>query len=418
MTDATDEIVAEADSARRAEERFTLTLASLADAERPAATRGLTGIGRHLIQSRGLAATQRRYAGLLTLEPHFPEAGDYGQLIAPCSLLLEEETAKGLAEPARALGAHLCEALASRDGETRHVELLKKWVSGQLPTTLGTIATILLALRRGLERADEPISTFLARRFRPDYIERIRTNSLAKLLDRIRNEFRNPACHGMRTFQRSEYGAFLHLLLGRERILRWDIEGPEADAGERGCALVHQLTATSAPGAVDDVSTGEAAPGALTIRVEPHEARFSSALRDIGVTAPLTEARIGQVIRLRLLASEDCHVVLIALGTSGATSVLLPNAWHPSAARLERGKVSFFPVLERPDFVFRVGGPPGRERVSAIASREQLGIALAPPEGELFRRLPEAGLEEILGILSARPQPTWALGHAEFEIRP
>lgn len=98
--------------------------------------------------------------------------------------------------------------------------------------------------------------------------------------------------------------------------------------------------------------------------------------RDISVESPETSFSIGDRIRIGAQVDHDCHLALINVGTTGSVTILWPNSNHPESAVSARASVYFPSDSDR--FSFRLDGPPGRERVIAIAS--QTPLLLTPRE--------------------------------------
>lgn len=108
-------------------------------------------------------------------------------------------------------------------------------------------------------------------------------------------------------------------------------------------------------------------------------------------------------------------MTLIDVGTSGAVTVLLPNAFGTST-QTRAGVVRLLPDADAPEFDLELGGPPGQERVLAIATADPL--PLPPPQGDdAFRRLDEGDVTGLEQALAARPPDRWAAADCQFEVR-
>ena len=112
------------------------------------------GVGRRLI-ARCPADTQQRYRTLLRVEAGMLEDDDYGALIGPGCYILEGEVRRLLTAPARAVAADLVATLAEQCGP-QQAEVLRRWQQGTTPATLGVMALVLLALRKGLAAGRPP----------------------------------------------------------------------------------------------------------------------------------------------------------------------------------------------------------------------------------------------------------------------
>jgi hypothetical protein len=94
---------------------------------------------------------------------------------------------------------------------------------------MGLQVTILAAL----EKADVgAVQGTLDFRTTSHYTSLLRSRQLSTLLERVRTQFRNPACHGTRTFDLGDYTTLMRLLLTRDQFRTWYRRGPaELDAG-------------------------------------------------------------------------------------------------------------------------------------------------------------------------------------------
>lgn len=390
--------------------------------------------GRGLI-SRRPVETQRRYETLVYAEQGFPgsRALDYSFLIAPACAILEKELDELLAQPARAVAASLCEVMQGVDAS--QAGLLDKWAEGRSLPALGTNSLLLRALRHGLGQQQEALLTFAGGAFTPGFLDLIRTNQVAKSLDRLRNRYRNDACHGTRPFDAAAYADFSRLLVGRERAAGWEEEGPRPapPAPEEG--LLHHLLCGSrtlpeaalppAPGpslalrrAVDRLSAlAEPRQQGLSVRVRPHHA--GGDWRDVTVSAARTERpfRLRDEVCFSFQVDRDSHVTLIDVGTSGAVAVLLPNGFSPRA-RAEAGRVHRIPGDEFTGFVLTLDGVPGRERLVALATKQPVPVTLLPPPGQAFRSLDGPALEALTDAVRRLEGGSWGAAVCDFTIEP
>jgi hypothetical protein len=173
--------------------------------------------------------TAHRVRSLMAVERALPTEADYGVVIAPACVCLELILGELLRPMNRTRAKSLSRALDGA-GRSRQAELLRKWADGGLPMTMGLQVTLLAAL----EKAEATLQDLVAADLQTShqYLGLVRSGRLAALLERVRTEYRNPACHGTRTFDRSEYTALARLLLTRDRFRAWYRRGPaELDAG-------------------------------------------------------------------------------------------------------------------------------------------------------------------------------------------
>lgn len=175
--------------------------------------------------------TARRLRALMAVEMSLPKDADYGIVIAPACVVLELI----LGELLRPIEQSRSDTLAwvlEQAGRARQAELLRKWAAGRLPMTMGLQVTLLAALEKAAVSTSVRFECVHGLRTTRRYLDLVRSGTLAAILERVRTEYRNPACHGTRTFGRVEYAAFVQLLLTRDRFRSWYRRGPvELDVG-------------------------------------------------------------------------------------------------------------------------------------------------------------------------------------------
>jgi hypothetical protein len=81
---------------------------------------------------------------------------------------------------------------------------------------------------------------------------------------------------------------------------------------------------------------------------------------------------IGDQVRICAQADRDCHLAVVNIGASGKVTVLIPNTYHPETF-VRAGQVVAVPAASD-QFHFKLSGPPGPERLIAIASAAPLRL--------------------------------------------
>ena len=99
--------------------------------------------------------------------------------------------------------------------------------------------------------------------------------------------------------------------------------------------------------------------------------------------------------------------MLIDIGTSGAISVVLPNRWALKATA-GADHPGLFPDAGTGDFDFELAGPPGLERVVALAWEGKLSAPLSPSGEHPFRELPPSEVAALCGVVVAGLPPELA----------
>ena len=391
-------------------------------------------VGRTLL-TRCPINTQKRFETLLFVEEKLPPDDDHGYLIGPACQILESELDRLLMAPARGIAESLIAALRVAKKDRPRAEVLEGWASRQIPTTIGIGSLVLLALRRGWEQGMDPVIEFLSSHFGPGYRDLLTSKGLGRCLDAVRNQFRNPTCHGTAVFDATGYAEFARLVVANHRFAAWDALGPDpanpdAEIGILHHHLSHARTSTpeSSGRIAPSVPAEEADPIApllalrtpasspLEIRVLPHHAEESRDLREMDLLPARLDRpfRLGDTIRFGFQANRTCHVVLIDVGTSGTVAVVLPNAWCEET-RIAGGRPYFLPAIDDPQFEFILTGRAGRERVVAIATLEPLAVSLPPEPGSPFRVLTAGEIRSIADAVS-RGRVGWATAGCDFVI--
>jgi hypothetical protein len=384
--------------------------------------------GRHLI-SRRPTDLQHRYDTFLAGEERFPEGPevDYALLINYACALLEAEVDVLLVRPAREIAGPLLAAAGRASPDL--ARFLEPWAGGRSAPSLGTASLVLSALRCG--RGDTAIEAFLESHFEPEFTEQVCSNRFVPHLDFTREHFRNPACHASRTFGAHEYDRFARRLVGHLRVGYWEAEGPLPSEPPDEDALLHRLLTGSRllpdvelpppPVASDELRRPlERLTALARPRADGLEIAVAPAHSEGDPQAPAREVRpfrLGDEITFLLRARDDCHVVVIDIGTTGDVAAVLPSRWFPSP-RLAAGRTHHLPGAEFPGFTLRLGGLAGRERVVALATRAPLRVPLRPQGRDAFRPLDAPTLEAVVEAVAQLNPADWGAAVCDFAIVP
>lgn len=177
--------------------------------------------------------TKTRYRTLLFYESIVLPDHDYGMLINSACVMMEAELNKILIEPAKKISGELITPLQNIRKYHSQYDLLNRWASGEIKTTIGIGILVLLALRKGLEQNNNFLLTFLKSIVSDAFIEGISNKSLGSCLETIRNEFRNPSCHGVRVFNETDYLRFVDLMVSNSDFKSWDSSGMKNNIGKK-----------------------------------------------------------------------------------------------------------------------------------------------------------------------------------------
>jgi hypothetical protein len=127
--------------------------------------------------------------------------------------------------------------------------------------------------------------------------------------------------------------------------------------------------------------------------------------------------QIGDKVTFYFRADHDSYVNLIDVGSSGQVSVLFPNRHHPDNF-VKANRIYTIPE-EDSGFSIFVQGPPGLERIKAIATQQPLPLDITSPD-QAFNALSKDGDRKTDGLLmfvkKLEKQP-WSIGYTEIYIR-
>ena len=166
----------------------------------------------------------------------------------------------------------------------------------------------------------------------------------------------------------------------------------------------------------------DAPAGDLTLELwtEPAAAPRAGS-RDVGVVPKSGAAyRVGDAIGVGFRASRDCYLTLLNLGTSGGLTILFPNA-HQRENFVRSGDPYHIPAADS-GFEFRLQGPPGTERLKAVATLSKVLLLEShfAPDGAIFDTRPASATPRDIAVVQRRverlqPQ-AWAEATTEFTV--
>lgn len=394
------------------------------------------GAGGRLLE-RCTEVSRNRYQTLLYFEELLLPEQDHGNLIILGCQILERELDHRLTAPGRVIAAALAAALEGNAQDHKKAEILRQWAGDRIPTTIGIQSLVLLALRRGWEQNTPEILTFLAARFQTRYQELLASKGLGVCLDRIRERFRNPACHGHQLFDPAAYEEFVRLMVAHRRFLAWDVEGPAPPVPTADCGIFYhhlsqlRLEEVEPPRADSPAAALAAhrsvqrllalqtpADSSLRIDLQLQPPSATQGYRNIIARPVLGDRRLrlGDRVSFHLQTTHDCHVTLLDIGTSGTVAAIWPNAWRKET-RAQAARAYVFPAPDGSEFDFVLAGRPGLERVIALATRRPLAARLLPDADAPFRVMTARAMDELADELGRMDPSAWAVARCEFEIR-
>lgn len=137
---------------------------------------------------------------------------------------------------------------------------------------------------------------------------------------------------------------------------------------------------------------------------------------DIEVWTDRKIYQLGDEITFYFRTRHDVYMTLIDVGTSGGVRVLFPNQHHPDNF-VKANKVYTIPK-QGSGFSIFVHGPPGLERIKAIATQEPLSIDMTQPD-QVFNALSKNDnrkSDDLLILVKKLEKQPWGIGYTEIYI--
>jgi len=152
-------------------------------------------------------------------------------------------------------------------------------------------------------------------------------------------------------------------------------------------------------------------PLEVCVWVEP---AASDQVRDPIVEKLRVPCRVGDAFTVHFRANSDCYLTLVDYGTSGNIYILFPNAIHTNSYL--PGKVTRSVPDPAHKFPLRMGGPPGLERIRAIATREPVTGLHMPSKG-IFAQCTSHEIEVLNKIVQGMSPADRAEAECEVQVR-
>jgi len=102
-----------------------------------------------------------------------------------------------------------------------------------------------------------------------------------------------------------------------------------------------------------------------------------------------TSYQVSEPVVFGFKADKECYLAVINVGTSGQTTLIFPNKWHPDN-KVEKEKTYRIPP-EGSEYAFKLMGPPGNERIKVIASVEPILANIQSLQQELRTPVEQSG---------------------------
>jgi hypothetical protein len=162
-------------------------------------------------------------------------------------------------------------------------------------------------------------------------------------------------------------------------------------------------------------ATVPASSGRETVQIELwiQRAADRQLTRDIAILSEedTHNWKVGDQVRICARSDKDCHLAIANVGTSGKVTILIPNHHQPETW-LNAGNVSAFPTPGA-SFSFQLQGPPGMERLVAIAGSRPL--KLTPEDFDQSPRLMAQPTTRDIAIIADNFADS-ILGRTEIEF--
>ena len=123
-------------------------------------------------------------------------------------------------------------------------------------------------------------------------------------------------------------------------------------------------------------------------------------------------------VEVTVQPTRDCYIYLLNIGTSGAITVIFPNAFEPDNFVKARQK---FVIPSTDEYVFEVAGPQGQEAVKAIAIMDKIDFKRLKP-GDMnnpfksYKDNVQDTLDLTMKDLRVKPLNKWATESVTYEV--
>ena len=157
-----------------------------------------------------------------------------------------------------------------------------------------------------------------------------------------------------------------------------------------------------------------------TFKIELWTAKSTEGIegvRDIKILA--RRYRIGDRIVVYFKPDRDCYLTLFNIGTSGKLTVLFPNRLFQNNF-VTANRIYAIPGEEYP-FEYELGGPPGVEKIKAIATTSKRNLLdFEFSKAEFFHSVESGIAARDISIVAKKmeeaPVDSWAEAACEFEV--
>jgi len=157
-----------------------------------------------------------------------------------------------------------------------------------------------------------------------------------------------------------------------------------------------------------------------TFKIELWTAKSTEGLegvRDIKIVA--RRYRIGDRIIVYFRSDMDCYLTLFNIGTSGKLTILFPNYLFQNNF-ITANKIYAIPGEEYP-FEYELSGPPGAEKIKAIATTSKRNLVdFEFSKAEFFHSVERGIAARDISIVAKKmeevPVDSWAEAACEFEV--
>ncbi len=160
-------------------------------------------------------------AVILHNESTLKDEDNHLSLVMLASVLFEKEMETCLCQRIRCIAEEILRAIRDHN---RHfnTEALESWASNQSMTTIAIIVMLLHGIRWGLQAKSESIENHILSIFHPAILDLLARKAPAHVANHIREDFRNPAVHGRKTyFEKSRYADLAKLMTSKHSFQEW-----------------------------------------------------------------------------------------------------------------------------------------------------------------------------------------------------
>jgi len=201
--------------------------------------------------------------------------------------------------------------------------------------------------------------------------------------------------------------------------IKWNAEKLSEKLTENGFEITNEMYQKWTLNFLDEKLSG-IKQAKSTFKIELWTAKKAEGVKDVrNIKILARRYRIGDRIVVYFRSDRDCYLTLFNIGTSGKLTVLFPNYLFQNNF-ITANKMYAIPGEEYP-FEYELSGPPGVEKIKAIATTSKRNLVdFEFSKAEFFHSVESGIAARDISIVAKKmgevPVDSWAEAACEFEV--